>query len=219
MDDLTASLIQNQEDNMARLEGVSNHKLEFIDNTYVKFHVINPPSAISFLPIPKKLANKEAIIDPQNKDDKCFLYAVGISVLSDELGNKTPNRISKKLLKCCERLNIDNINFPPTIKDIKQFEKDDLDIFITIFEYGGFHKIKDDNDDENTKERIVIKDVRVSPYALKRKHLVELLIIKEKEKTHFTIIKSISRLLRGSKHVVDYFTVKIAIFLLNQKKN
>ena len=79
--------------------------------------------------------------------------------------------------------------------------KDNLDIFITIFEYGGFHKIKeDDNDDESTKERIVIKDVRVSPYALKRKHLDELLIIKDKEKRHFTTIKSISKLLRGSKH-------------------
>ena len=37
---------------------------------------------------------------------------------------------------------------------------------------------EDDKDNENTKEGIVIKDVRVSP--LKRKHLVELLIINEK---------------------------------------
>ena len=36
LDDLNASLIQNREDNMARLEGASNHKLEFIDNIYVK---------------------------------------------------------------------------------------------------------------------------------------------------------------------------------------
>ena len=35
---------------------------------------------------------------------------------------------------------------------------------------------------------------------MKRKHLVELLIIKDKENTHFTTIKSISRLLRGSTH-------------------
>ena len=47
----------------------------------------------------------------------------------------------------------------------------------------SFHKLKeDDNSNENAKEGIVIKDVRVSPYALKRKHLVELLIIKDKEK-------------------------------------
>ena len=29
---------------------------------------------------------------------------------------------------------------------------------------------------------MVIKDVKISPYALKRKHLVELLIIKDKSK-------------------------------------
>ena len=82
-----------------------------------------------------------------------FLYATGISVFSDELGNKNLERISKKLLKCCERLNIDNISFLPSIKDVEQFEKNNTDISITIFEYGGFHKIKeDDNDNENTKE-------------------------------------------------------------------
>ena len=168
---------------MARSEGASNHKLELIENIYVKFHVINPTSARSFVSTSKKLANKRATINSKNKG-KCFLYAVGISVFSDELGNKNLERISKKLLKCREQLNIDNINFPPTIKDIAQVEKDNLDIStITIFEYGGFHKIKeDDNDDENTKEVILIKDARVSPHALKRKHLVELLIIKDKEK-------------------------------------
>ena len=168
---------------------------------YVKFHVINPSSARRFVPTPKKLANKGAIINSENKDDNCFLYATGISFFIDELGNKNLERISKKLLKCCEQLNADNINFPPTIQDIEQFEKDNLDISITIFEYAGFHKInEDDNDDESTKEGIVIKDVRVSPYALKRKHLDELLIIKDKEKRHFTTIKSISKLSRGSKH-------------------
>ena len=50
-----------------------------------------------------------------------------------------------------------------------------------------------------------MKDIRVSPYALKKKHLVELLTIKDKvkdedtnniiEKTHFTTIKNTSRLL------------------------
>ena len=95
--------------------------------------------------------------------------------------------------------NVENV--PPTIRDIEQFEKDNPGISITIFEYGGFHKIKeDDNNNENTKEGIVIKDVRVSPYALKRKHLVELLIIKDKETAHFTTIKSVSRLLHGSKY-------------------
>ena len=155
LDGLTTSLIQNREGNVARLEGASNHKLEFIENVYVKFHKINHPSARSFVLTPKKLADKKAIINLKNKDDKCFLYATGISVFSDDLGNKNLESISKTLLKCCKRLNIDNINFSPCIKDIEQFEKDNSDISITIFEYGGFHKTKeDDNNDDNTKERI-----------------------------------------------------------------
>ena len=108
---------------MARLEGASNHKSKYINNIYIKFHEINPPNTRSSIPRPKKLFNKNAIINPWNKD-KCFLYAIVISVYYDEIHKKHPGRISKNLLKCCERLNIDNISFPPKIIDIKQFGKD-----------------------------------------------------------------------------------------------
>ena len=99
-------------------------------------------------------------------------------------------------------MNTENIIFPPAIKDIEQFEKGNPDeISLTTFEYGGFHKIKeDDNHDDNNKKGIVIEDVRISPYALKRKDLIELMIIQDKEKAHFTAIKSIPILLKGSKH-------------------
>ena len=72
---------------MARLEGASNHKLEFIENIYVKFHKLNPPFARSFVLTSKKLADKKAILDPKNKDDKCFLYATGISEFCDVVMN------------------------------------------------------------------------------------------------------------------------------------
>ena len=54
----------------------------------------------------------------------------------------------------CKLLNIDNINFPPTIKHIQQFEKDNQTISITIFEFGGTKKIDDDddNDDNNNNK-------------------------------------------------------------------
>ena len=186
---------------MERLEGASNHKLKFINNIYIKFHEINPPNTRTYIPTPKKLLNKNAIINPQNKDDKCFLYAIAIiSIYYDEIDRKDANRISNKLLKCCERLNIENIEFPPKIKDIEQFERDNPNISFTIFKYDGFQKIKEDED--NTKEGIKINDVRVFPYALKRKHLVELLISNDKIKgiSHFTVIKNLSGLFRDSKY-------------------
>ena len=135
-------------------------------------------------------------MNPKNKDNKCFLYATALSVYYDEIHKKHPSIIPKNLLKCCKRLNIENIEFPPKIKDIGRFEKDNPDISITIFEYDGFHKIKED--ENSTKEGIRIKDVRVSHHFLKRKHLVELLNIKEKtededtseiiERSYFTTI-------------------------------
>ena len=42
----------------------------------------------SCVPTPKKLLNKNAIINPQNKDDKCFLYATAMSAYYDEIDKR-----------------------------------------------------------------------------------------------------------------------------------
>ena len=57
---------------MAKLEGASNHKSKFINEIFIRFHKINPPNIRSYMPTPKKLLNKNAIINPQNKDNKFF---------------------------------------------------------------------------------------------------------------------------------------------------
>ena len=115
-------------------------------------------------------------------------------------------------------INIENISFPPTVRDIEQFQKHNPDISTTIFECGSFRKIKEDNN-QNTKEGIIIKDVKVLPNALKRKHLVELLIIKYKENTHFTTIKNISKLLHGSKYNKGlYYGKKCYCFFKSEEK-
>ena len=58
LDKLTQSLIQNREDNMARLEGASNHTLNYINNIYINFHEINPPNTRSYIPTPKNYLTK-----------------------------------------------------------------------------------------------------------------------------------------------------------------
>ena len=51
----------------------------------LRFHEINPPSARSFVLTPIKLLNKNTIINPQNKDDKCFLYATAYLFIMTKL--------------------------------------------------------------------------------------------------------------------------------------
>ena len=43
---------------MARLEGASDHKLEFINNIYIKFHEINPPNTRSYIHTSKNYLTK-----------------------------------------------------------------------------------------------------------------------------------------------------------------
>ena len=46
----------------------------------------------------------------------CYTQLVYLFVMMKLIKNP-PSRIPKNLLKCCERLNIDNISFPPAIQD------------------------------------------------------------------------------------------------------
>ena len=71
------------------------------------------------------------------------------------------------------------------------------------------------------KEEIKINDVRVSPYALKRKRLVELLIINDKIKgiSHFTVIKIYHDYLEDQNMIKDCIFAKSVIVYSIQKKN
>ena len=149
LDHLAQSLYQNHFENIAKQEGSSSHTAEFINTIYIKCHETDPTGVRSYTPTPKPLENKKAVINPQINDDKCFLYATTISIFYNYLHKKNPGRINKKLPNYCKLLNFDNINFPPAIKHIQQFEKDNPTISITIFEFGGIKKIDDDNNDDD----------------------------------------------------------------------
>ena len=77
----------------------------------------------------------------KNYKDKCFIHAIVISLYHDEVKKYRASRVTtKKFKECTNRLNIDNVRCLPTIEDIEQFEKDNPDIAVTIFEYDGFHE-------------------------------------------------------------------------------
>ena len=142
LNNLFAMLIQNCEDNSAKIKGDSSHKLKYIKQFIIKFHEINQPNARSHIPTPPKLYAKKAIINPENhKDNKCFIHAIVISLYHDELKKYCASRVTtKKFKECTNRWNTDNVRCPRTIEDINHFEKDNPDIAVTIFEYDGFHE-------------------------------------------------------------------------------
>ena len=88
--------------------------------TNVDFHQLNLMRGPTSLPLPNWLAHKKAIINPKNKDQECFKWAV-IAALRWEEINNIPERISK--LKRFEKdFDWSGMEFPVSVKDIKKFE-------------------------------------------------------------------------------------------------
>ena len=86
----------------------------------VDFHQLNITSGLSYLPLPKWLACKKAVINPHNKNQECFKWAVITSSRWEDIDSR-PERISK-----FKRFEADfdwsGIGFSVSIKDIKKFE-------------------------------------------------------------------------------------------------
>ena len=168
----------------------------------LELHVVNynPLRGEAWVALVKELANKNAIINPQNKDDKCFLWCV-LRALNPAKDH--PERIDKKLKEKENTLNMEGIEYPVSLKDIDKFEKQNPSIFITVFGYED-KSVYVLRNSENTN----------------REHNVILLLIKEKGVNHYCLVKNISRLLSSqvSKHDgKKYFCMRCLNPFNNQK--
>ena len=96
--------------------------------------VYQPLRGNTYIPLPKALRNKEAIINPQNKDEECFKWCITIALNYQE-GQNHPERITKELREQAEQYNWEGISFPVSLKDIDKFEKNNKGIFVNVFGY------------------------------------------------------------------------------------
>ena len=77
-----------------------------------------PLGGSSYIPLPKFLAAKKAIINLRNNDDECFKWAITRALIPVE---KNSERIDKKLRKKSEVLNWDGLKFPVNLSDFNKF--------------------------------------------------------------------------------------------------
>ena len=131
----------------------------------------------TWIALPKELANKNAIINMKNTDNKCFLWCV-LRALNPK--DNHPERIDKKLKEKENTLNMDGIEYPVSLKDIDKFEKQNPTISITVFSY-------------NEKNKVF--PLRVSKYAYTWEVNILLMLIEKDGVKHYTWVKNISRLL------------------------
>ena len=98
----------------------SNWIFESID--VLELHTVKyePLNGSSYIPLPKALSNKKAIINMKNDDDECFKWCVTRAL---NPVSRDGERITKILRKQSEKLNWDGIKFPLELGKIDRFEK------------------------------------------------------------------------------------------------
>ena len=152
----------------------SNWRFQRVLFLDVHFTDFQPLRGSTFLPLPKKIASKKAVINMKNDDDHCFKWSVTRAL---NLVEKNSERITKELKDKSERLDWSGLKFPVKLDHIVIFEKFNPSISINVF---GF-------------EDRVVYPLRLS--KTKRPRIVNLLLISDGEKQHYCLIKSLSRLL------------------------
>ena len=145
-----------------------------------------PLKGNSYTPLPPKLAQKKAIINMKNEDNKCFTWSVLRALNPRE---EHAERIDKDIKKKEDSLNMTGIAYPVQLNALDKFERQNPTISINVFGY-----------EES------VYPLRVS--KCEGREAVNLLLISDEEKRHYCLIKSMSRLLSSQsstdEHVLHY---------------
>ena len=162
-----------------------------VDVLYYNLNKVSLSRGGSYIDSPRWLKNKKATINPKNKDDKCFQYALTVA-LNYEKNKKDPQRMSK-IKSFIDQCDWKEIDFPSQGKDWKKFESNNKSIALNILYVP-----------HNTEK---IRHAYKSKYNLIRENQVIHLMITDGEKWHYLTIKSLSALFRAitSKHPGDFY--------------
>ena len=155
--------------------GGSNWKVSNILKIDINMINYSPHSAGSYIPLDKKLVDKMAIINIQNEDNECFKWCVTRAL---NMRHNHQERIDKELIEKSKELNWEGIEFPVIVRSgqIAKFEKNNEDISVNVYGY------------ENE-----LYPLRASKYC-NQKHNIDLLLISNKDNSHYCLIKNFSRL-------------------------
>ena len=153
--------------------GWSFHSIKKLE---INFADYSPTKGSSYIDLPQWIKLKKAIINIKNKDDKCFLWCI-LRYLHPK---KRDNERITDLKKYEDELVTKGLNFPMDVKDIEKFEKLNPElpgILVLSSEGKSFQIIKPPEDSKNS---------------------INLYLIQDGDRSHYALIKNLSRLIRSS---------------------
>ncbi|CAG2250936.1 unnamed protein product [Mytilus edulis] len=138
----------------------------------------------SYLELPTSLKRSNCILNIQNLDNKCFLWTVLSSMHNFQ---QNPENV-ENYVPFVNSVNMTGIEYPTPLSQISQFEKQNTTISVNIFGY---------------------EEGEIYPLYITKKtfcHHVNILYLKENNKSHYVLINNFNRFLsRTKKHREEHF--------------
>ena len=193
-------MVEEIEEEIQKVQDAEGSGWQFLKVIKFVLHTTrwDPINAGTYIPLDPYLANKKALINMQNEDDKCFMWSVLRALYPKDTN---PQRIDNDLKSKQGSINMKGIHYPVSLKAIDRFETQNPNISISVV---GYNKID------------LVHPIRVSKYS-GCEHDIVLLLLKEavkgengkiEEKTHYTLVKNKSALIasqinnhKGSRHI------------------
>ena len=185
--ELYNEMAEEIEEEIQKVQNAEGSGWQFLKVIKLVLHTTKwePLYGSSYIPLDPYLANKKALINMQNEDDKCFMWSVLRALYPKD---NHPERIDKDLKSKQDSINMDGICYPVNFRAIDRFEHLNPNISISVLGYN--------------------KEERVFPLKISKctgcDNDIVLLLLKEavkgengeiKEKTHYTLVKNKSALI------------------------
>ena len=185
--DLYNEMVDEIEEEIQKVQEAEGSGWQFLGVIKLVLHTTKwePLYGSSYIPLDPYLANKKAIINMKNEDDKCFMWSVLRALYPKD---NHPERIDNELKSKQDIINMKGICYPVSLQAVDRFEHLNPNISISILRYNN----------EN-----LVHPIRISKYT-GCEHDITLLLLKEaikkengeiEEKTHYTLVKNISALI------------------------
>jgi len=147
------------------------------DKLHATLH--RPLMAGTFIPTPKWIAAKRAVVNVQCFDDiNCFQYSVLAGMNLFKSGSHDKRCRPSQYKPFMKLLNKGGIQKPVPLSSINQFEKQNPEISVNVLYLD--------------KQEII--PIHTSKFCNQRKHHVILLMLTNQDKFHYTSVQSLSRL-------------------------
>ena len=125
--------------------------------------------------LPTKLKNKKAILNIQNRDNECLRWALRAALFPAPRG-RNPIRPSSYPIE--DGLNFTGIDFPTPVSQIDRLERQNENLAINVFGWE--------------KGQVVVHRISEKGSKIQR---INLIITKQGENTHYSLVKRLSALL------------------------